>query len=155
MLGHVDAPSKQLPLLLVRRVEVQVEAALEDAVDVGCVRPMEEQHLSHLLLRVDLPSLLELQLLGVVVLQSLVIPDVLNRLDRVVFVLNWLSNRKILLLKKLFKILGGGYVVMIDARTLKVVELSLLRSCKGELLPFQGFHQCCHQYCPNQQQALR
>ena len=74
MLGHVDAPSKQLPLLLVRRVEVQVEAALEDAVDVGCVRPMEEQHLSHLLLRVDLPSLLELQLLGVVVLQGLVIP---------------------------------------------------------------------------------
>ena len=98
MLSHVDAPSKQLPLLLVRRVEVLVEAALEDAVDVGCVRPMEEQHLSHLLLRVDLPSLLELQLLGVVVLQSLVIPDVLNRLDRVVFVLNWLSNRKILLL---------------------------------------------------------
>jgi len=70
MLGQVDAPSVPLHLLLVRRVEVQIEAVLEDAVDVGCVRPMEEQHLSHLLLRVDLPGLLELQLLGVVVLQS-------------------------------------------------------------------------------------
>ena len=56
--------------------EVQVEAVLEDAVDVGRVSPMEEQHLSHFLLSVHLPSRRELELLDLILLQCFWVADV-------------------------------------------------------------------------------
>ena len=81
MFSHVDSSPVQLQLRLVLWVEVDVEALVQDAVNVGRVCPMEEQHFPHFLLSVHLVSLLERQFLGIVVLQCIGVADVLDGLD--------------------------------------------------------------------------